>query len=531
MTNVRSESLTHRRTVPLDDVPPRTVAVIDIGSSSIRLAVAELHADGEIRTLEKLSQGVHLGKDTFTGGEIKKKTIEQCVQILKSFRLLLNEYQIHSAADIRVVATSAVREASNRLAFIDRIYSATQMQVEILDEAVVTRTTYLSVLSYLRSQPESQGSLTVVIEVGGGSTELLAVEGEDVTYSHSYRLGSIRLRETLEKYRAPTTHVRSLMELQIDRALEQGFQHLKQKEIGQLLVVGGDIRLAMYQLHSDWNPEQLGLLTVSELAEYTNHVLNLRIDELVQKYHLTYPEAEAFGPALLTYLRFAEGLQLSNLMVSKVNLRDGMLHDMANHGGWTEVLSRQIIHSALDLARKFQVEEQHALHVAKLTKSIFQQMMSEHGLPSHYELMLYLAALLHEVGLFISSNSFHKHTLHLIRHSEVFGLGQKDVLLVALIARYHRRASPKPTHEGYASLNREQRVAVSKCAALLRIADALDQSHSQRINNITCAREKNHWVISIPHVDDFSLERIALEQKGGLFEEIYGTQVLLRSDR
>src|SRR6187549_1634329 len=151
----------------------RPVAVIDIGTSSIRMAVAEIDEAGNVKTLEKLQQAVSLGKDTFTQGQIRKQTIEECVRVLKSYRRVLAEYQITRPDQIRVVATSAVREASNRLAFIDRIFIATGLQVEPLDEAEVSRVTYLGIQPFLDSEPALKVGRTLVVEVGGGSTELL----------------------------------------------------------------------------------------------------------------------------------------------------------------------------------------------------------------------------------------------------------------------------------------------------------------------------------------------------------------------
>ena len=180
----------------------RPAAVIDIGTSSIRMAIAEIDSTGGVRTLETLSQAVNLGKDTFTKGSIEKATIEKCVEILKSYRQRLREYQISRDDQIRVVATSAVREATNRLAFIDRVYIATGIQVEPIDEAEVNRITYLGVAPFLNAERSLANAHTIVVEVGGGSTEVLIVRNGDVIFSHTYRLGSLRLRQTLESYGA-----------------------------------------------------------------------------------------------------------------------------------------------------------------------------------------------------------------------------------------------------------------------------------------------------------------------------------------
>jgi len=524
-------SRTLESTLSTAAMPTRQVAVIDIGTSSVRMAVAEINAAGHVRQLETLAQAVNLGKDTFIRSAISKSTIEECVEVLKSYRRILKEYQIENPAQVRVVATSAVREASNRLAFIDRIYIATGFQVEPLDEAEVIRITFLGIQPFLLSDPKLAASRTLVTEVGGGSTELLLMKGADVVYSHTYRLGSLRLRETLEALRAPTLKVRNIMETHIHRTVEEIAEHVSRDGPLEMIAMGGDVRFAVLQLEPEWDGRSLARLKLKALEDFTNKILGLSEDRLVRKYRLSYPEAETLGAALLAYVLLAKELQLSDVLVTNVNLRDGLLTEMAVSESWSKEFSDQIIRSAIDLGRKFEYDEAHATHVAQLCASLFHQLREEHQLSSRYEVILRIAALLHEIGLFVSNRSYHKHSLYLIRNSELFGLGKKDLLIAALVARYHRRASPQPTHEGYATLDRDERVAVAKMAAILRIADALDESRSQRIHEATVEREKDRLIISIPMVEDLSLENLALKQNGLLFEETFGMPVQLRVSR
>jgi exopolyphosphatase/guanosine-5'-triphosphate,3'-diphosphate pyrophosphatase len=220
---------------------------------------------------------------------------------------------------------------------------------------------------------------------------------------------------------------------------------------------------------------------------------------------------------------------LDSVLVANVNLRDGLLTDMAVNASWTEEFSNQIIRSAVDLGRKYHFDEPHARHVAELSRRLFHALREEHHLDRRHEVLLYVAALLHEVGLYVSQQSHHKHSLYLIQNSELFGLSRKDVLLAGLVARYYRRASPQPVHEGYATLERDERVAVAKMAA--RVAAALDDSRNQRIKEFECTRESGRLVITIPQVEDLSLEQLALRQNGSLFEETFGIPVLLRTRR
>jgi len=222
---------------------PKLVAVIDIGATSIRMAIAEIGEGGQFRTLETLSQAVSLGKDTFSMGAIDPATTEECVRVLKSYRQLLNEYDITRPEQIHVVATSAVREAINRLSFLKRIYIATGFNVEPFDEAAVNRVTYLGVLPLLASEPRLAEAKTLIVEVGGGSTEVLLIDHGDVAFAHTYRLGALRLRKTLEAFHAPTGKVRAIMESQITRIVDQVRKHVPADHSLIMIALGGDVRL------------------------------------------------------------------------------------------------------------------------------------------------------------------------------------------------------------------------------------------------------------------------------------------------
>ncbi|MDZ4684049.1 MAG: HD domain-containing protein [Planctomycetaceae bacterium] len=510
---------------------PLPVAVIDIGTSSVRMAVAEIDGDGRVKILATLSRPATLGKDAFTRGIIEKGTIEDCVRVLKGYRHVLAEHNIDRPEQIRCVATSAVREAQNRLAFIDRIYTATGITVQAIDEGEVNRLTYLGVLPLLKSSPELAGKRTVVVEVGGGSTELLVVQDADVLFSHSYRLGSLRLREQLETLRAPQASTRKIMELQIHRVIEQILQQIPAVTAQELIGLGGDLRFAAKQLIPDWTPEQTVRLPVTRLERLADALLSLNEDKLVHRYHVSFADAATLGPALLAYVQLCKAFQLPDLVVSHVNLRDGLLNELAARGVLSEDFVNQVVRSAVDLGKRFHCDEKHAAHVAKLCRILFQSLRDDHRLDPRYELLLSVAALLHEIGLYVSTGSYHKHTQYLINHSELFGLSRSDVQLVALAARYHRRSSPKPSHPLFAALDRDRRTAVAKMAALLRLADALDASRTQRLHELRLSREGGRLIIAVPQADDLSLEQLALKQSGTLFEETYGMPVLLRQLR
>ncbi len=284
----------------------RLVAVIDIGATSIRMAIAEIKANGEVQTLESLQQAVSLGKDTFTKGFIDTEATDECVTVLRSFREILQQYQIIEENQIRAVATSAVREAANRDAFLDRVYVATGINVDVIDEAETNRITYLAVRGLINSEPSLNKNETLIVEVGGGNTEVLLLKRGQVSYSHTYHLGSLRLREMLEDYRAPVVELPEIMEIHIDRAVDQVRRRLSLEGSIKMLALGGDIRFACSRLLSDWSRKTLARLPVSELSTLSKEILAHSVDDLVRRHHLPYPDAETLGPALLIYVHYLQ---------------------------------------------------------------------------------------------------------------------------------------------------------------------------------------------------------------------------------
>ncbi|MCA9065220.1 MAG: exopolyphosphatase, partial [Planctomycetaceae bacterium] len=477
----------------------------------------------------QLVRGVALGKDTFTLREIQRRTLQQCIKVLKSYRRKLNEYQLTDPHRIRVVATSAVREAVNRLDVLDRIYIATGFAVQLIDDAEIARVTYLGIRPLLQNRQELANALTVVAEVGGGNTEILVMNGKDILHSQPYRLGSLRLQQMLMQLQTARNRMASVMLGQIDRTLEPLLDAIPQGREVEFVALGGDMRFAARTLDRELEAGQLTGIPLSELEDLTRRLMNLTVDGLVRKYHLELSDAETLIPALAANVRAAQLLGCRQIHVTEFNLRDALLQGMLRTSDWSADFCEQILNSALDLARRYQVDMAHATHVARLALQLFQGLQGLHKMDVRCETLLQAAAILHETGLFVARSSYHKHSFYIIHNSELFGLNSLDHLLVAMIARYHRRAAPKPSHEAFARLDRDSRVIVSRLAGLLRVAVALDHSAGQRIRDIDCQVEDNRLIITVRNpAGDLSMERIDLRQQSGLFEDTFGLSVLLR---
>jgi exopolyphosphatase/guanosine-5'-triphosphate,3'-diphosphate pyrophosphatase len=514
---------------PMPAARGRPVAVVDIGATGIRMTVAHIDAEGGVHTVDSLEQAAGIGKDTFTKGYIGKSTIEECVTTFKSFRRILDEYGIQDEDDVRVVATSAVREAANRDAFIDRISIATGFYIETIDDTEIARLTYQSIRSVMQAHPalDDEDHL-LIVEVGGGTIEVLCLDKGNVSFSQSYRIGSLRLREMLEAFGAPVTSRRNILESNIQRTIEQIYQTIPDAKKMTMLAMGGDILFAARQIAPGAVAAGPVRLPIKGLAAFAEKVLSRSVNELVRKYRLTFPEAETAGPALLAYLHFARTFKRREILVTDISLRHGLLIEKAAHGAWVDMFKEQIIRSALEIGAKYRNDEAHGTHVAGLCDIFFEALTDEHRLKPWNGVLLHVAALMHDMGLYVSTRSHHKHSQYLIQNSEIFGLSRREILLVALTARYHRKAPPKPEHEEYAALDRDGRMAVTKLSAILRMADALDRSHSQRVQVVSCGLESGGFVVTVDTIDDLALEQMAIRAKGPMFEDVYGMKMVLR---
>lgn len=525
---MNNESSRQRDVAPSGAVQ-RPLAVIDMGATSIRMLIAQPDGSGGMRHLETLRQAVEIGKDTFTAGRISADTTERCVAALRTFRRLLDEYGI-AAQDIRAVATSAVREAANRDEFLDRLCVATGFDIDTIDDGDVNRYTYLSVKPVFDKEPAFSKADALVVEVGGGSTRVLAVKSGDVAMAQSYRLGALRLKETIEGTSAPAARLPDLLAGPIKAAVKQIRRNASFKGKPALLMLGADARFAASLLVENRSTELASRVRVSSLAKLTDELLKMSADEIVRRHRISYPDAETLAPALLTYVRLAEAYDLPSVFVTDASLRDGVLAEMSGLA-WTDELTRQIERSAMELGGKYAFEETHAREVARIARTIFSALQDEHRLTPRHELVLTVAALLHDIGLFVSDRSHHKHSMYLIRNSDIFGLGERETEMAAVVARYHRKASPQTGHPEFAVLDRETRIAVSKLAAILRVADALDRRHAgSESRSVSAVAEPGRLVITISGIPDTIVEELGLQLKGDLFTRIYAMETALKAE-
>jgi len=502
------------------------VAVLDMGASAIRLAIAEVAAGGRPKLLEEASKGVLLGRDTFSFGAIRARTLDAAIAAIAGFRRITDGYGI---ADITAVATSAVREARNGDTFLDLLRARTGITFEIINEAEESRLVFLAVRDSLRQHPAFRGARTLLAEVGGGSTSLTLLRRGQPTQSGVYALGSVRVRQQLDLRRHAQEIQSALLRRYIANVIEEIRLEIPLDRISHLIAIGGDIRFAASQIH-DGDDEPVRVIRRDDFLAFCDEVERLDEDAIGERFRLSAVEAATLGPALLVYRALVAETAARTVVVSDASLRTGMLLDAADPGGRQslEDFERQVLGSAESLGQRYRIDREHGQHVSHLATRLFDDLREDHGLGDRERLLLKVAALLHDIGVYVSLRAHHKHSQYILASSQIFGLSNDETLMVSNVARYHRRGLPQQSHLPYAALDRQDRLLVNKLAALLRIANALDAEHAQKVRDLRIVRRDGPWLLEVDGSGDLTMERLAATARADMFAETFGRQLLIQ---
>jgi exopolyphosphatase/guanosine-5'-triphosphate,3'-diphosphate pyrophosphatase len=515
-------------------------AVIEIGSTGIRLLLAEYTAAGEWRTLDQGGKPVALGRDVFTSGVVSRESFLECLSVLQGFREQLSAWSI-GEGDIHIIATSAIRAARNKDIFTDRLRRETGLELAIIEGIEENRLMYLALRFALKNELlQFWRSNSMILDVGGGSTEIMLLRRGKMVAAHSLKLGTILIDQKVRQGSGSARFIERYLKENVRNTQEFLNDEMDLSNIRTLAATGSDARQVARHIGTDLN-EHCRIIKKDDFLNFVKTVENYSVDDCVRRLEIPFADAEGFVPGLLIYRTFLERIAADTLAVPAVSVREGYLIDLAR--GIDRELQddfySQISASAISLGRKYHFDEVHSRHVAALCMAFFDALAKEHGMNAHERMLLEAAAILHDIGMFIRGSRHQRHGQYIVANSEIFGLKQEDLDVIGNVIRYHREELPSPTDIEYIALQREERILVLKMASILRVADALDRGHSQRITGITLEKREETLIIrgdsaadegsDEPKINyrDMSLEQLGLKEKAGLFQDVFGYKVIL----
>ena len=297
--------------------------------------------------------------------------------------------------------------------------------------------------------------------------------------------------------------------------------------VSTVIAVGSDVRFAADAVGEDVG-RYVSRVGGAAFDRFIERIVALPVAEAVREFQISYSDAELLVPGLLMYRLFLDQTAADEVIVARVSMREGVLvSNGATAGGPPGELRPQKIANAISLGRRYRFDERHARHVALLACRLFDELQTDHGLGAPQRVLLEMSAILHDIGMAIRASGHHKHGHYIVSNSEIFGLTARDQAIVANVVRYHRRALPSPSHQSYMALARADRLVVTKLAALLRVADALDRSHQARVRDLKVETGPDEAIIYCDYGGNLALKTLALERKADLFQEALGRRVRL----
>jgi exopolyphosphatase / guanosine-5'-triphosphate,3'-diphosphate pyrophosphatase len=495
------------------------IAAIDTGSNAIRLIIANLDEDKKVETLETIRVPIRLGLDAFRKHEFSETTIQQVVDTFLQFNRVIEDFGV---SQVKAVATSAVREAANGQVLVDRIKNASGIDLEIIVGEEEARLVYLAVCSSM----QLSNKRAVMIDIGGGSVEITLTRGNTILVTNSYQLGTVRLLQNLYEEK---TRLKPLIFSSLLRESILSTQRYMQADIGTEpidLCVG-----------TGGNVEEIGLvcqkLRFSDSADHITALslrqLNLQLckmteQERMRKFGLKPDRADVILPAALVLEQVVNIAGTNDIYIPNVGLKNGILIDMANNFAreTNSISADQIRESAFRIGHKFQFDEKHAAFVAKMAVELFDQTLPLHQMGNQERFLLEIGAILHDIGHFIGTVDHDQHGAYILSANHLIGLNETQQKMVAALVKFHRKGYPYREDSVERNLSVREKVILTKLAAFLRLADALDASHQQKITDVNILNKNSSWYIFLNSEADIAYEKWALSKKSSLFCDIFG---------
>ena len=507
------------------------LAAVDVGTNSLHLVIARVVDGDRFDVISREKEQVRLGQGAGDMKELAPEAIERGVEALGRFHRLAEAHD----AELRAVATSAVREAQNHDAFLDRARRDAGVEVEVISGVEEARLIHLGVLSAL---PVFDDRL-LLCDIGGGSTELLIGQRGETLASRSLKLGAVRLTNRFfaggdvskSDVEACRRHVRAALVAFEPAVRQHGFE----VAVGSSGTIEQVVRLARRSAGDEapvrtWNG---ATATGEEICAVAAELARAaRKGQLAEVEGLDPKRVDIITAGALILEGVVERFAIASLTVSEAALREGVLIDtlQRSRGGSlhhiTDVARRSVRH----LASAFDDDPEHSAWVATLALQIHDDLAGALDLTPDARDHLEAAALLANVGLTVSHDGHHKHSYYVIRHSDrLVGFTDAEIERIALVARYHRKSAPKARHPEFARLAEDEQRVVRSLAAILRVAIGLDRTHGRRVASVRAQLDDGTVRIEVtPTVgEDIDLELHTAAERSALLGEVLDAEVVV----
>lgn len=508
---------------PDHTTPTKRIAAIDLGTNSFHAVLVDLYPDGSYRTIDKLKEMVILAEKGMKHN-LSEDAMQRGLDALKRIKFLCDSQGVE---EILAFATSAIREARNGGEFIQRMID----EVGIKARAISGKMEAEMIGYAIRHSIAMDQEMVLMVDIGGGSVEFIIGNNEEFIYYNSLKLGVARMAAqyvqndpiTREEIEALQDHYRNI--------LSEVAGIVKEHSVKTIIGSSGtmeNIAAMIAERNSITSAMTLNELVYhdDEFLPFYENFIKLDREKRSKEKELDEKRIDIINPGMVLVKFLIEEFNIQNVKISEAALRDGMiLNYIHNQKSELPMVARfpdPRKRSIYELLRKCNWLKDHSSHVARLSLQLFDEFQYELDLPGEDRELLEYASLLHDIGYYISHRKHHKHALYLIRHADLRGFTADEINIMANVARYHRRSTPKKRHKRYRKLEKGLKQRVKKLSGILRVADGLDRSHYQNVEELEIEKEKEKINFYITTQGDPELEIWGALRKRELFEEVTG---------
>lgn len=494
----------------------RAAAVIEIGSNNVRMRVSQW-AKGNVMTLDRLEYPVNLGHDVFSNGDISFDSLRELSSVLSKFTAALRSYNIDKP---KVISCTALREAKNRALVVDQLKVRNGLKVSVLEDSQEKAYIYKEVIERLGNVSLHSGN-TLIAYVGSGSIGIAVYDGQKIVYSQNISMGALKLHDALSRLRQQAEDFYHIIEEYLDtifnRIAIEGFQ------VNNLIVTGSQLELIARLCKAEGSPYQIN---VQELSALYQSIRSATVESIAIRFGITEERAALLYTSLSIYeslLRFCP--QTETVISPLVDISEAMLRYLLvpkAEVGLSTYLRESALACAETTAKGFGCNLEHSAAIAQIACQIFDKLKKVHGLDDSKRLLLELASTLHSCGSFVNVRQHNQCTFDLIQGMDLFGLRQREVLETAFVAGSISNNLTTEENPDFAWLPIEERIVISKLAAIFRLANALDKSHRHKLRDLKIHLEDDQVIFKAKAADNTLLERWAFEDSAQFFKEVFG---------
>ena len=503
-----------------------TFAAIDIGSYEVSMKIFELSKKIGFRELNDVRYSLELGKGVYSNGKLDAQMLDVLCETLNDFKRMMQDFGV---VEYRACGTSALRELANPLIIVEQIYRRTGFKVEILSNAEQHFLGYKSIAAIERGFKKMIQKGTAILDVGGGSLQVSLFDKDALVTTQSLKMGSLRIRQRLQELEKTTIHYDKLVEEFIRNDLTN-FQrlYLKDRDIKNVILMGDFITDMIFQ-------EEMKdkIITRDEFMKRYEDTVDKTEDVLAQEMEIDPEYASLVVPTMVVCRSFIDIFQAEALWAPGVSLLDGIAYDYAEKKKFIRSVhnfENDILVTSKNIAKRYSSSKSHIQGTMNLCLNIFDSMKKVHGMGKRERLLIQIAALLHDCGKYISMGNVSECSYQIIMSTEIIGLSSLERKMIAYAVRYNTTAFADYDEIQMlgAGIDRESYIKIAKMTAILRLANAMDRSHCQKVKGIKTVLKDRELQMVMDSSQDMSLELGLLQDKVAFFEEVFGIRLVIR---